>query len=122
MRHHRFKLLKSSILCVVGRGCGGRGRGRGGRFDNSQGRGRFGDRIGRGAGPEGRGQGRGTRGRGRGDGAFGLPVRPRPPTLLQKLLAKDVRRGRSHLLQGFRFVRIPLNITATYYELCEGLL
>ena len=31
------------------------------------------------------------------------PVPPRPPSLLQKLLAKDIRRDHSHLLQCFRW-------------------
>ena len=31
-----------------------------------------------------------------------LPARPPKPTLLQKLLAKDIRRDRSYLLQSFR--------------------
>ena len=37
------------------------------------------------------------------DGHMQAP-RPRPPTLLQKLLAKDIHRERSHLLQAFRFI------------------
>ena len=34
---------------------------------------------------------------------WALQARPRPPTLLQKLLAKDIRTEHSHLLQAFRF-------------------
>ena len=32
-----------------------------------------------------------------------VQMQPRPPTLLQKLLAKDIHTERSHLLQAFRF-------------------
>jgi len=89
--------LLSVCLCTAGRGYGRRGRGRGREF--TAGPGRFAGRDGRGRG----GRAGGAGGRAWGPAGRGAPPpRPRPPTLLQKLLAKDIRRGRSHLLQSFR--------------------
>ncbi|KAK9837779.1 hypothetical protein WJX74_004941 [Apatococcus lobatus] len=75
--------------CAVSIAAAGAGRGRGA-----------------GAGRGGRG-GRGQRGRGRGRGRNARPaprLPPRAPTLLQKLLAKDIRKDHSYLLQAFRFL------------------
>lgn len=81
---------------AAGRGApGGRAGGRG-RHDGAG----DGGHMGRGGRGRGRERGRG-RSRGRGRGASSLP--PRRETLLQKLLAPDVRRERSALLQCLRF-------------------
>ncbi|KAL3139054.1 hypothetical protein ABBQ32_005852 [Trebouxia sp. C0010 RCD-2024] len=56
----------------------------------------------------GRGRGRGATGRGRGgrhpDRSEATKQAKRAPTLLQKLLVKDIRKDHSHLLQCFRFL------------------
>ncbi|GAB4819298.1 hypothetical protein N2152v2_006344 [Parachlorella kessleri] len=99
-------------------GRGGRGRGRGGREGFAEGRG-----WGRGRGRErGRGRGRvswqeqrpGDPQQQRQHGQHAGPAhpqqqqpwrppRPSSPTLLQKLLAKEIRQDHSYLLQAFRF-------------------